>query len=192
MCVRSLVFVSFIGTVAATSATTVAALQEEINKLKDVCRVTEHNCRHLNSGTCLGPGTSPATTVSELTAFVSNVRKQPLLSEENCCLAFHHHPHACGKCRCTGNQGKAAQQAPPPYYPITMGNFCKAWDDPMNYCQPGGSSAGAAWCDDPWCYTDGACPGSSPGSYFSGQEGPQLYYNYRVCDATDVYTATIG
>ena len=59
----------------------------------------------------------------------------------------------------------------------------------MDYCQAGGSSVGASWCPDKWCYTNSWCEDSVAGTYFTAQEGPQLYYNYRICGAQDTYTA---
>merc|ERR550537_1607685 len=78
-------------------------------------------------------------------------------------------------CACSGNQGKSDGS----YYPLDMGNGCMAWDETMDYCMAGGSSEGADWCDDPWCYVPEGCPGAAPGSYFPGE--PALFYSYDVC-----------
>ena len=53
-----------------------------------------------------------------------------------------------------------------------MGDSCAAWDASMDYCQEGGSSFGASWCPQAWCYTEEACPGAAAGSYFAAQDGP--------------------
>ena len=91
-------------------------------------------------------------------------------------------------CDCTGNKGKAEQQS---YYVNEMGDFCDTWDAMHDYCQAGGTSFGASWCDEPWCYTPSHCSGAVAGGYFAAQEGPQLYYNYEKCDGTDSYTGTV-
>ena len=88
-------------------------------------------------------------------------------------------------CKCTGNQGKAAQQS---YYPVDMGNYCTPWDATTSTSCVGTSPP--SWCADSWCYTSSQCPGAAAGTYFSAQSGPQLYYNYNVCGATDSYTGT--
>merc|ERR1719352_182499 len=185
----------------AHGTTSASELWNEIHHLKGTCRVSKANCDNLEASAqqylnnCeIHPMPKHSATVAELQAYLKNVRATPLLSSEACCKTFHGSKQ-CGVCKCIGNQGRAANQnADPKTYPIDMGNFCKAWDDHQSYCKPGCSSAGASWCDDPWCYTDAACEGSSRGSYFSTDPGgfPQLYYNYRVCDSTDTYTATLG
>lgn len=175
---RTLIAALCVGLGAAATATNLAALHEEIVKQKDVCRATKENCGKDHSA-CEGPGLHACGTVKTCQAFLDHVRKQLLLTPDNCAKTH-------GACKCTGNRGKARQQK---YYPELMGNNCQAWDDKMDYCKEGGANFGAAWCDDPWCYTSEGCPTSSPGSYFTAENGPQLYYNYDVCGSVDEYTA---
>lgn len=92
-------------------------------------------------------------------------------------------------CECTGNHGKAANQE---YYPEDIGEYCKAWDWDMDYCQEGGSSFGETWCPTPWCYVDEDCPGAVPGSYLKDVDGPELFYSHEVCGAVDTYTSDVG
>merc|ERR1712059_3953 len=94
-------------------------------------------------------------------------------------------------CACTGNQGKTATQA---YYSQDFGNECAAWDADMDYCQcdadglVDGQYCGADWCPLEWCYVDAACEGASKGSYLEDYDGPDLYYSYSACGASDEYT----
>jgi hypothetical protein len=90
-------------------------------------------------------------------------------------------------CECTGNEGYSDRED---YYVADIGNYCSSWDMMHDYCWEGGSSFGADWCDDPWCYTKEECPGAAPGSYFTGIGDEPLYYNYNVCGAEDSYTGS--
>jgi hypothetical protein len=80
-------------------------------------------------------------------------------------------------CPCTGNEGVDTGA-----YPADFGNSCSAWDGEESYCKGGGSSFGADWCDDSWCYVDPencAYP-TYPSTYFDAP--PNLAYSYKTCD----------
>jgi hypothetical protein len=61
----------------------------------------------------------------------------------------------------------------------------------MDYCLDGGSSFGADWCDDPWCYVDPAKCDQHVyvSSYFPNAE---LYFSYQSCDADFAGNTWVG
>ena len=80
-------------------------------------------------------------------------------------------------CLCTGNDGASDGSN----YASNIGSECAAWDSiaPATYCLEGGTSYGADWCDDAWCYVD---PNACDQPYYSSSYFPdvELSFSYKV------------
>eukprot|EP00854_Cymbomonas_tetramitiformis_P010116 gene10116-11974_t len=78
-----------------------------------------------------------------------------------------------------------------PDYDLNYGNNCSfPWDNVTAACVEGGSSYGADWCGNPWCYVPGHCPGATSTQFFANYTAADqsIYYSYAHCDSEDTFT----